>query len=65
MTTLPCNPASAGSSSAVAKSASVALPAGDATIVLEWLQVSGTGKLKLMWKTGAVPLWATPRLLAT
>ncbi|KAI7836489.1 hypothetical protein COHA_009641 [Chlorella ohadii] len=54
----------AGASSATAKTASVALPAGDASITIEWMHPGNDpSTLKLLWKTGAVILWGVPRLL--
>ncbi|KAI7843452.1 hypothetical protein COHA_002930 [Chlorella ohadii] len=52
-----------GAKTSTSQTASVQLPAGDADIVVEWMQASGTASLKLLWRTAAVLAWSAPALV--
>ncbi|PRW58296.1 Pry1p [Chlorella sorokiniana] len=50
---------------AATKTVSLTLPAGDARITIEWMQVSGTSRIKLLWKTATALAWGAPRLFVS
>lgn len=47
----------------VTKLARLTLPAADSPIKIEWMQVSGTSRLQLLWRTDAALSWSAPRLI--
>ena len=59
------SPLRAGANNVVSKTARVTLPVGDRSIKIEWMQVSGTSRLQLLWRTDAVLTWSPPRLIVT